>query len=408
MAVEQLSAAPCAPYEPPHPMANPGYGKRSAPDQRPRDARDFSHLPPREAAVAAYIDRLPDGSDISVKTLAKWLPYGQCALRTSLNRLQAAGHLRRGGECLATDTVMLWVTRTFFSRTARDDDWWAAFTRGDVPQEPQRPTRSRAFVLLAALGRTAPSLSLSAADCLSLEPLVAEWFERGATETETLRALTHGLPSPVHHAASLVRRRLVDKLPPERHVPGPSAVVLRALECGECRAPGSPEALRGGLCGVCRGRRARVSWPGRPAPSPWTGCRSGWRVSGLVSYHGRGARFMRAGSRGRPKAGSGQVRGPTPAVPRQTQTRRDRAPTGPDRTSPLTGRYRPFGCPYEARSPARCLHSTDGPALRPCDQCSAPRPGLSRRPQRREVSEDPGCVPSIAERTSGISRTWTN
>ncbi|MFF4243727.1 hypothetical protein ACFYY2_04560 [Streptomyces sp. NPDC001822] len=263
-------------------MANPGYGKRSAPDQRPRDARDFSHLPPREAAVAAYIDRLPDGSDISVKTLAKWLPYGQCALRTSLNRLQAAGHLRRGGECLATDTVMLWVTRTFFSRTARDDDWWAAFTRGDVPQEHRRPTRSRAFVLLAALGRTAPSLSLSAADCLSLEPLVAEWFERGATEAETLRALTHGLPTPVHHAAALVRRRLVDKLPPERPVPAPSAVVLRALECGECRAPGSPEALRGGLCAICRGEAGEAARPPGTVPTDGVSERMATVRAGLV------------------------------------------------------------------------------------------------------------------------------
>ncbi|MFD9234404.1 hypothetical protein ACFWB3_03875 [[Kitasatospora] papulosa] len=259
MAVDQLSAAPSTPYEPTHPMANPGYGKRSAPDQRPRGAGDFSHLPPREAAVASYIDRLPDGSDISVKTLAKWLPYGQCALRTALNRLQAAGHLRRGSECVATDEVMLWVTRTFFSRTARDDAWWAAFARGDAPRETRRPTRSRAFVLLAALGRTAPSLSLSAVDCLSLQPLVDEWFERGATEEETLRALTHGLPATVHHAASLVRRRLVDKLPPERFAPRPPTVVLRTLECAECRAPGSADALRGGLCGICRGESTGIA-----------------------------------------------------------------------------------------------------------------------------------------------------
>src|SRR2546423_1840526 len=82
----------------PHPMANPGYGKRSAPDQLPRTAPDFAPPPPREAAIAAYLDRLPDGADISVKTLAKTLDYGQCALRTALNNLQRAGHLRRGRE----------------------------------------------------------------------------------------------------------------------------------------------------------------------------------------------------------------------------------------------------------------------------------------------------------------------
>ncbi len=254
----QHEAPPTRPPATPHPMANPGYGKRSAPGERPRTDRDFAHLLPRDAAVAAYIDRLADGSDISVKTLAKHLPYGQCALRTTLNRLQAAGHLRRGRECVITEEVMFWVTRTFFSRTARVDAWWNAYIRGDAPpDQPQRPTRSRAFVLLAALGRTAPALSLSAADCVRLEPQVSEWFARGATEAELLHVLTAGLPSPVHCAARLVERRLRDKLPPERVAPGPEAV-LRRLECGECGVPGSPEALLGGLCRPCRG----------PSPEP--------------------------------------------------------------------------------------------------------------------------------------------
>ncbi|MFD0021020.1 hypothetical protein [Streptomyces sp. NPDC058382] len=241
-------------------MANPGYGKRSAPDQRPRGSRDFVHLLPRDAAIASYIDGLCDGADISVKTLAKALPYGQCALRTTLNRLQEAGHLRRGSECVATENALIWVTRTFFSRTSRDDEWWAAFCRGDVPQVPQRPTRSRSFILLAALGRTAPTLSLSHLDCVALEPQVSEWFERGATEAEVMHALTEGLPVRIHHAAALVRRRLLDKLPPARVTPpAPGVVVLRTLECGECRAPGSAEAMPGGVCGACRGN---------PGPAP--------------------------------------------------------------------------------------------------------------------------------------------
>ncbi|WP_369366147.1 hypothetical protein AB5L52_24295 [Streptomyces sp. CG4] len=237
-------------------MANPGYGKRSASDQRPRTNHDFAHLPPREAAIAAYVGRLPDGADISVKTLAKQLPYGQCALRTALNRLQAAGHLRRGRERLETEGgSSRWITRSWWSRTARDDGWWAAFTRGDVPEDPpdrSGPTRSRAHILLAALGRTAPVLSLSAADCAALAPLVEGWFAREATDEVVLRALTEGLPSPVHHPAALVRRRLIDKLPPEP-VRRPAR---RVLECAECGVPGRPEALAGGVCGGCRGERA--------------------------------------------------------------------------------------------------------------------------------------------------------
>ncbi|WP_239078063.1 hypothetical protein [Streptomyces sp. SID9124] len=253
MADSQFSSAP----SPEHPMANPGYGKRSAPDQRPRTDADFAHLLPRDAAVAAYIDGLCDGADISVKALAKALPYGQCAIRTTLNRLQEAGHLRRGSECVASGENLLWVTRTFFSRTARDSAWWAAFSRGDVPKETQRATRSRAFILLAALGRTAPALSLSHRDCVALEPQMTEWLRRGATEPEILRALTTGLPSRVHHPAAFVATRLQNKMPPARE----PQTVLRTLECSECRAPGTADALPGGMCGACRGK------PTRPAPT---------------------------------------------------------------------------------------------------------------------------------------------
>jgi hypothetical protein len=284
MAEAKFSAAPLPTHVAPHPLANPGYGKRTAPDQLPSTNDDFAHLPPREAAIAAYVDRLPEGADISVKTLARTTPYGQCALRTALNRLVAAGHLRRGRERLETDSGgARWITRTWWSRAARDDGWWAAFTHGAVPEPAQppspRPTPhhpcstsasalpvpTRAHALLAALGRTAPVLSLSAADCAALAPLLADWFARGATDEAVLRALTEGLPTPVHHPAALVRRRLLDKLPPEP-VPPPRPP-LRLLECAECGVPGRPEALPGGVCNGCRGKRAPAQ-PRTPLPTP--------------------------------------------------------------------------------------------------------------------------------------------
>ncbi|MFD8297082.1 hypothetical protein ACFV13_12775 [Streptomyces bauhiniae] len=245
-------------------MANPGYGKRSAPDQLRRSNDDFTHLPPREAAIAAYIDRLPDGADISVKTLAKTLPYGQCALRTALNRLQNAGHLRRGRERLESEgTGPRWITRSWFSRTARDDAWWASFARGDVPDPAPKPTRTRAHILLAALGRKAPALSLSASDCAALAPLLTDWFTRGATDEHILRALTDGLPTPIHHPAALLRRRLTDKLPPEPvHTPP-----RRTLECAKCDVLGRPEALPGGMCKACRSEQSPWQSPA-PLPAP--------------------------------------------------------------------------------------------------------------------------------------------
>ncbi|MFF7360435.1 hypothetical protein [Streptomyces sp. NPDC008125] len=273
MAAAQLSAAPVAPHGPlprtAHPMSNPGYGKRSAPNQKPPSARDFAHLEPREAAIATYIDQLPDGSDISVKTLAKLLPYGQCAMGTALRRLQAAGHLHRDEIVVANETSLLWVTRTHFSRTARDADWWNTFLRGDVPAEPRRSTRSRAFILLAALGEVNRSLALPEAACAMLEPQVTEWFERGADEADLLHALTSGLPSPVHHAPSFVRRRLIDKLPPVRIAappPPPAPSARRAAECRECKAPGPEGALLGGLCRPCRGDLAPLEGPPGTVP----------------------------------------------------------------------------------------------------------------------------------------------
>ncbi|MBP0457570.1 hypothetical protein [Streptomyces montanisoli] len=296
----QFRDAPGPAHSTAYPMANPGYGKRATTTRStaPPTAEDYAHLPPREAAIAAFIDRLPDGTDMSVKGLARITPYGQCALRTALNALQRAGHLRRGREHLLLPTGARWITRTWFSRAARDDAWWAAFVSGSLPEDgtvtpdpvpddtppptppapspaSTRATRSPAYRVLAGLGRRNPAVSLSARDCDALEDLAARWFERGATEEMLVRALTDGLPSDIHHAAGLIRRRLTDKLPPEPEPepPGPGSEPahpdrrpLRMLECSECRAPGRPEALTDGKCGPCRGEEPPARRPGALAP----------------------------------------------------------------------------------------------------------------------------------------------
>jgi hypothetical protein len=241
-------------------MANPGYGKRSAPRKSPYRKGDFAHLPAREASIAALIDRLPDGAAIDAKTLAKEHPdYGQAACRTALNRLSEAGHLRRVKEHVIGEDSARWVYRTYFSRTARDDVWWAAFLAGHVPEPqerapepkpaPVRPaSRSRAYDVLARLGRTDPRTTLSAAECAALEDLAAQWLAHGATESQLLLALTTDLPSEVRHPGGFARARLIARMPPES---GPS--LFRVMECTVCRAPGRPEALPGGICHTCRG-----------------------------------------------------------------------------------------------------------------------------------------------------------
>ncbi|WP_224058476.1 MarR family transcriptional regulator [Streptomyces kanamyceticus] len=267
-------------------MANPGYGKRSvsAPAEgprRPADSSPFGHLPPRESHLATLIDRLPDGAAMDAKTLAKASPlYGQQAVRTALNELSRAGHLRRV-RCLAAtgDNGTRWIFRTHWSRTARDSEWWACFLAGDAvseggapigvrdvqpkpeqpaadasgePQPQRRSHTSTAYRVLAQLGRTEPRLTLSAADCATLEPLVSEWFARGATGAQLTSALTSGLPESVHSPCGFVARRLRDKLPPEPEQEAPAGRVPRViLECTACGVPGRSEALPQGLCRAC-------------------------------------------------------------------------------------------------------------------------------------------------------------
>ncbi len=260
-----------------HPMAKPGYGKRSAPDQQVRTRDDFTLLPTRERYVAGFVDHLPEGAAMSVKTLSKQLPlYGQQAISTALTALSVAGHLRRVRCAVGAGDETRWVFRTFWSRTARDNEWWntylaaenaapamspapvapAPYTAalppwgpadGPPPPEPSAPVsvpdqrfpaeppdtapapdpdqgtarakaptapRSSAYLALARLGRKDHRLALSADDCAVLEPQAAEWFARGVDAEYLIAALTAGLPDRVDVPVRFVRRRLADKIPP--------------------------------------------------------------------------------------------------------------------------------------------------------------------------------------------------
>lgn len=308
MAAQQISSAPRAPASSrPYPMAEPGYGKRPMPGQLPRNADGFALLPARERYIAGFVDHLPDGASMDAKSLAKQLPlYGQQAVGSALRALATAGHLRRVRCLVGGPGQVRWVSRTSWSRTARDDEWWAATgvtpaPTAEVPAPappaataeapapvpaaspapaapPQRSPApaepSPAYLALARLGRTDSRLALSAADCAVLEALAAEWFARGVDAGYLTRALTAGLPPRVGSPVGFVRRRLTDKIP--AHVPAapappaPGAPVHRVmLECTKCGTPGRPEALPDGLCRPCRtpgqGDTAPEAPGGRPS-----------------------------------------------------------------------------------------------------------------------------------------------
>ncbi|KDQ67376.1 MarR family transcriptional regulator [Streptomyces halstedii] len=147
MATENLSPGLRIPAASrPYTRAHVGYGKRTAPDQRPPRDHDFALLPQRERYVAGYVDRLPDGCAMDVKSLAKALPlYGQMAVGSALRALGVAGHLRRVRGQVVEAGQSRWVTRTYWSRTARDSAWWDTFTRDgsgnhlEAPAEPAAP-----------------------------------------------------------------------------------------------------------------------------------------------------------------------------------------------------------------------------------------------------------------------------
>ncbi|WP_405561630.1 MarR family transcriptional regulator [Streptomyces sp. NBC_01180] len=302
MAVEHFSPALSAPASPrPYPMAKPGYGKHSAPNQLPRCTDDFTLLPERERYIAGFVDHLPEGAAMNVKSLAKQLPlYGQQAISTALTALSVAGHLRRVRRLVGEGDQVRWVFRTFWSRTARDNEWWAAHlverdqqdVREGVPSAPvtsapvvpvptlERPTPERptpdpapdsspspAYLALAQLGRNDARLALSAVDCAALEGLAADWLARGVNTDYLTRALSAGLPSHIASPVGFVRRRLTDKIPPAlpaAPVAGPGLRLM--VECTRCGTPGRAEALPDGLCRPCH----RADAP-ETSPSPGEG-----------------------------------------------------------------------------------------------------------------------------------------
>ncbi|WP_406382877.1 MarR family transcriptional regulator [Streptomyces sp. NBC_01618] len=314
MATENLSPALHAPASSrPYAKAKPGYGKRCAPDQRPPRNDDFALLPERERYIAGYVDRLPNGAAMDIKSLAKNLPlYGQMAVAGALKALGVAGHLRHVRCLVGGGDQVRWVTRTFWSRTAHDNEWWDAFLTAEdsgstpeavavapeavaattspeaetpsplspspspspststgpspstgpresapaAPAVPQQRTpesaqeqRSPAYLALARLGRNEPRLTLSAADCTVLEELAGAWLARGVNTDYLTHALTSGLPDRVDSPVGFIRRRLLDKIPP--HLPASPTP----------SAPGTPVRRLMVECTECGA-------PGRPEALP--------------------------------------------------------------------------------------------------------------------------------------------
>ncbi|MFD7707063.1 helix-turn-helix domain-containing protein [Streptomyces sp. NPDC059785] len=183
--------------------------------------------------LGVYIQSLPTGAKVDIKTLAARFPEGTTRIANALRELEEHGYLRRTRERTATGRI---VTRTVScnqpgrsaaagppeppprrppAATPQDKP-----RRRALPAVPQPATTSPALLLratevVATLRRHDPRLLLSETETAHLAPGVAAWLERDLTPTAVREALTSGLPSePLHRPAALLAHRLTAQLPP--------------------------------------------------------------------------------------------------------------------------------------------------------------------------------------------------
>ncbi|MFJ3232859.1 helix-turn-helix domain-containing protein [Streptomyces sp. NPDC086787] len=222
--------------------------------------------------LGVYIQSLPAGARVDIKTLTTRFPEGATRIAAALRELEAHGYLRRERERLPGGRI---VTRTVscnqpgrHRRTAdapapeRSERPRKRAARKPLPAVPQPVCTAPALLqqaadLLADLRRLDPRLLLSACDTAHLAPGVAAWLERDAGPAAVRHALTTGFPPEgVRRPAALMAHRLradLPPLPPLRAPALPPQVRHPLQTCESCdRAFRAPEP---GLCRECRSAR---------------------------------------------------------------------------------------------------------------------------------------------------------
>lgn len=213
--------------------------------------------------LAVYIQSLPAGARVDIKTLAARFPEGTTRFAAALRELETHGCLRRERQRTPAGRI---VTRTIpcnqpGSSRAQDHPIPARKKRPPAPRKPlpavptpayPAPTLlQRATDLLADLRRHDPRLLLSARDTAHLAPGIAAWLERDVTPTAVRHALTTDLPpEPLCRPAALLAHRLTTRLPPPPPFAPPPVVRHPLQTCDGCgRAFRSPAP---GQCRDCR------------------------------------------------------------------------------------------------------------------------------------------------------------
>ncbi|MGW0959475.1 helix-turn-helix domain-containing protein [Streptomyces gelaticus] len=227
--------------------------------------------------LSTYIQSLPAGARIGIKTLAERFPDSEARIAAALRELEAHGYLSRTRERLPNGRVV--------TRTCSYNQPTGTAQRHPAPRPAPKPRRlppapapvatkpappspppplpqprnplpqylRAATALLTDLHRHAAEITLSEKDVVLLAPAAATWFERGATPAALRHALTHDLPQPLKRPAKLLRYRLTALLPPP---PTPEHPTVLLQNCDRCdRAFRSPTP---GNCRDCREESADI------------------------------------------------------------------------------------------------------------------------------------------------------
>lgn len=246
--------------------------------------------------LAAYIQSLPEGAPVDIRTLTRRFPEGRERIAAALRELETYGYLerirRRTEEGrLVTVTISYNNPEATRARRAREEAEQAKRRQAVAPAPiaapaarpgPPAPASSTpepppvrtppapppnplprprthdhhapAAALLANLRRDDPRLLLSVRDIQRLTPPVAAWLERDASPDAVRSALTTNLPPALRCPAAFLAHRLTELLPPPLPSASPAAPARARpaplQTCHGCdRAFRAPEP---GLCRDCR------------------------------------------------------------------------------------------------------------------------------------------------------------
>lgn len=226
--------------------------------------------------LAVYIQSLPSGARVDIKTLTVRFPEGATRIAAALRELEAHGYLRRERTRVSGGRI---VTRTVSCNQPgnQHSDQPKPLSAGRLsPVSPaasalgRRPPRPLPAVphpahpapallqtatdLLIGLRRLDPRLLLSARDTGHLANGVAAWLERDVSVSAVRQALTSDLPSEgLRRPAALLAHRLAAQLPPPPafRSAGPPPDVRHPLR----NCDGCDRAFRAPAPGRCRGCR---------------------------------------------------------------------------------------------------------------------------------------------------------